>query len=61
MYGPCVYCNADFNGDCFVGSADFDAFVSAFEAGQPTADIDDDGFLTFEDFNGFIKSLELGC
>lgn len=61
MYGPCVFCNADFNGDCFVGSADFDAFVSAFEAGQPTADIDDDGFLTFEDFDGFIKSLELGC
>jgi hypothetical protein len=54
-------CGGDFNGDDFLSFEDFDAFVSAFEAGSEAADFDGDGFLTFEDFDAFVSAFEAGC
>jgi hypothetical protein len=54
-------CPADFSGDGFVTFEDFDAYVEAFEAGNPAADFDGDGFLTFEDFDSFVGAFETGC
>jgi hypothetical protein len=56
-----VRCAADFNTDGFLSFEDFDAFVTAFEAGSDTADMNCDGFLTFEDFDTFVTALEAGC
>lgn len=52
---------ADFDHDGFLTFEDFDAFVSAFEAGEPAADFNADGFLTFEDFDAFVAKFEGGC
>jgi hypothetical protein len=54
-------CPADINADSFLTFEDFDAFVSAFEAGSATADFNADGFLTFEDFDAFVAAFEAGC
>ena len=59
LYSSC--CPADFNADGFLTFEDFDAFVGAFEAGEPAADFDADGFLTFEDFDAFVGAFEAGC
>lgn len=61
LQGPCVACYADFNGDCFVDFTDFDDFVSAFEAGDPSADYNQDGFLDFTDFDDAVAAFESGC
>lgn len=54
-------CAADFDGDGFVTGLDFDLFVGAFEAGDPTADFDDDGFVTGLDFDYYVFAYEAGC
>lgn len=54
-------CAPDFNQDGFLTFEDFDAFVSAFEGGSPSADFNADGFLTFEDFDAFVAAFESGC
>jgi|GEM_PF-2937821 len=54
-------CIADFNGDGFVEFTDFDAFVTAFEAGNPSSDVNGDGFLDFDDFDYFVAFFEEGC
>ena len=54
-------CTADINGDGFLTFEDFDAFVTAFEAGSASADFNTDGFLTFEDFDAFVAAFEVGC
>ena len=54
-------CPGDFNKDGFLTFEDFDAFVSAFEAGDVTGDFNKDGFLTFEDFDVFVTEFEAGC
>jgi len=54
-------CPADFNKDGFLTFEDFDAFVSAFEAGSAMSDFNKDGFLTFEDFDAYVASFEAGC
>ncbi len=54
-------CRADFNGDCFVTGEDFDAFTSAFIAGDLSSDFDGDGFVTGDDFDAFILRFEAGC
>ena len=56
-----LYCFPDFNADGFLTFEDFDAFVSAFEAGSASADFNADGFLTFEDFDAFVAAFEAGC
>ena len=54
-------CAADFNGDGFADFTDFDAYVSAFEAGDNSADVNNDGFLDFTDFDAFVAIFEAGC
>lgn len=54
-------CAADFNRDGFVTGDDFDAFVEAFENGEPSADINCDGFVTGDDFDIFVAIFALGC
>lgn len=58
-------CLADFDGDGFVDSFDFDAFVACFEGGAcppgKTADFDGDGFVDSFDYDGFVAAFEGGC
>ncbi len=54
-------CPVDFDGDGFVDFFDFDAFVSAFENGEPNADFDEDGFIDFFDFDAYVSAFEVGC
>jgi len=54
-------CAADFNNDGFVDFTDFDAFVSAFEAGGTGADFNNDGFIDFTDFDAYVAAFEAGC
>lgn len=54
-------CPADFNGDGFVNGDDFDAFSSAFAAGDATADFDKNGFVTGDDFDAYVAAFEAGC
>lgn len=54
-------CTPDYNLDGFLTGEDFDAFVTAFEAGDDTADYTADGFITGEDFDAFLVDFELGC
>ncbi|MDX2116821.1 MAG: hypothetical protein SFY96_01415 [Planctomycetota bacterium] len=49
---------ADFNDDGFRTFEDFDAFVAAFEAGDPLADFNNDCFLDFNDFDAFVAAFE---
>ena len=52
---------ADVNGDGFVDGFDFDAFVTAFEAGGAAADFNRDGFVDFFDYDAFLAGFEQGC
>ncbi|MCK6477029.1 MAG: hypothetical protein L6Q35_09390 [Phycisphaerales bacterium] len=54
-------CDADFDGSGFVDTDDFDAFVSAFEAGDQEADFDGSGFVDTDDFDAFVRAFEAGC
>jgi hypothetical protein len=56
-----VTCRSDFDGDGFVAGPDFDAFVTAFEAGLPSTDYDADGFITGADFDLFVQDFQAGC
>ncbi|QOJ00799.1 MAG: VCBS repeat-containing protein [Phycisphaeraceae bacterium] len=52
---------ADFNMDGFVDFFDADAFLAAWEAGDPRADRDGDGTLSAVDVRVFIDQFDLGC
>jgi len=54
-------CKADFNADTFLSFDDFDAYVNAYERGEPSADFNGDGFLTAEDFSAFVEAFDAGC
>jgi fibronectin-binding autotransporter adhesin len=56
-----IACAADFNGDGFIDFFDFDDFVLAFEAGDPSADFNNDGFIDFFDFDDFVLAFDAGC
>ncbi len=56
-----VTCLADFDNSGFVDIEDYDAFVAAFEAGDPSADIDNSGFVDVEDFSMYVPLFEAGC
>ncbi len=61
---PSVSCNpcpSDFNHDGFVTGDDFDAYVTAFEAGNISADFDGDTFVTGDDFDAYVTAFESGC
>ncbi len=55
------WCASDFDGNGFVNGEDFDAFLLAFEAGDPSADFDRNGFVTGEDFDAFTWAFVAGC
>jgi len=55
-------CAADFTCDGFVDGFDYDAFVTAFEAGEGlAADFNNDGFVDGFDYDDFVTAFELGC
>ncbi len=58
-------CPPDFNADGFVDFFDYDAFVEAYELGDPAAnpspDFNTDGFLDFFDYDAFVEAYETGC
>jgi hypothetical protein len=60
-YPACGTCAADYNADGFLDFTDFDAFVTAFEAGDAGSDFNADGFIDFTDFDAFVSAFELGC
>ncbi|MCG3124292.1 MAG: hypothetical protein GIKADHBN_02749 [Phycisphaerales bacterium] len=54
-------CGADFDQSGFADTDDFDAFVTAFEAGDAAADFDRSGFVDTDDFDAFVRAFEAGC
>ncbi len=58
---PFVPLSPDFNEDRAVDFFDYDAFVTAFESGDPRADFDQDGAIDFFDYDSFVSAFELGC
>ncbi|MEK6702912.1 MAG: ice-binding family protein [Planctomycetota bacterium] len=54
-------CSADFDRDGTVDFFDYDAFVVAFEAGNPRSDFDGDGSSDFFDYDLFVQAFEHGC
>ena len=55
---PCV---GDLDADGTVGFADLNAFVAAFQSGDPAGDLDDDGTVGFADLNAFVAAFQTGC
>lgn len=55
------YCPADQNDDGLLNVADFTAFLQAFSASAPWADIDGSGSLNVADFSAFLQRFALGC
>lgn len=56
--GPCP---ADMDNSGFVDTDDFEAFMTAFEAGSDPADFDRSGFVDTDDFDTFVRAFEGGC
>ncbi len=56
-----VYCPSDFDQNGFVNGDDFDAYVVAFEAGDPSADFDNNLFVNGDDFDAYVVAFEAGC
>ena len=59
--GDACDCPADFDRNGFLTGLDFDAYVAAFEAGDPSSDFDSDGFVTGLDFDAYVQAFEQGC
>ncbi|MEL7483757.1 MAG: GC-type dockerin domain-anchored protein [Planctomycetota bacterium] len=55
---PCV---ADVNGDGELNPADFNAWVIAFNTGDPAADQNGDGLVSPADFNAWVANFNAGC
>ena len=54
-------CTGDLNGDDTVDFSDLNAFVAAFQAGDPAGDLNDDGSTDFSDLNIFVNAFQTGC
>ncbi|MEO1534731.1 MAG: GC-type dockerin domain-anchored protein [Planctomycetota bacterium] len=54
-------CLADSNGDGTLTPADFNAWVAAFNAGDPAADQNQDGSINPSDFNAWVINYNAGC
>ena len=52
---------ADFNMDVFIDFFDFDDFLAAYEAGNPSADFNGDNFIDFFDYDAFTAAYEACC
>ncbi|MDX2118067.1 MAG: immunoglobulin domain-containing protein [Planctomycetota bacterium] len=60
--GQIRFCPSDINEDGFLDFTDFDAYVTAYEAGDgDIADFNGDGFYDFTDFDAFVGAFEAGC
>ena len=61
-YRPLVVpCLADVNGDGVASPGDFNAWVLAFNSGNPAADQNGDGVLSPGDFNAWVLNYNAGC
>lgn len=56
-----LHCRADLSNDGFLTGEDFDAYLVAFQLGDPRADFTSDGFVNGEDFDAFVAAFEVGC
>src|SRR5262249_41803878 len=54
-------CSADFDGDGAVTVNDFMAFMQAFSASLPAADVNRDGSLNLLDLQAFQREVMVGC
>lgn len=54
-------CLADINGDGILGPGDFNAWVDAFNNGDPIADQNCDGVVAPNDFNAWLMNFNTGC
>ncbi len=54
-------CPTDLTCDGFLDFFDYDAFVTAFETGDPRADFNTDSFIDFFDYDDFVAGFEAGC
>lgn len=54
-------CPADFDRSGFADTDDFTAFVTAFNAGDPTSDFDRSGYVDTDDFTAYVNAFNAGC
>jgi hypothetical protein len=56
-----IVCVADYDCNGFTNGDDFDAFASAFDAGDAASDVNHDGFPNGDDFDYFAAHFDAGC
>ncbi|HED54534.1 MAG TPA: hypothetical protein ENJ00_10100 [Phycisphaerales bacterium] len=61
LSGNTAVCLPDINGDGMLNSADFTAWIAAYNAGDPAADQNGDGLITPSDFSAWIVNFNAGC
>ena len=54
-------CAADLNGDGVLNFFDVSAFLTAFNATDPSADFNNDGMFNFFDVSAFLAEFNAGC
>jgi hypothetical protein len=54
-------CPADLNGDGVLNFFDVSAFLTAFNAMDPSADFSGDGMFNFFDVSQFLTAFNSGC
>lgn len=54
-------CVPDFNGDGTLNFFDISAYLSAFSAQDPQADIDENGTFNFFDISAYLSAFSAGC
>ncbi len=54
-------CRADLNGDGVLNFFDVSAFLTAFNATDPSADFNNDGMFNFFDVSAFLAEFNAGC
>jgi hypothetical protein len=59
-WGP-PSCPVDFDHNGFVDFFDYLDYLTAFEGGDPAADLNGDGFIDFFDYLDFVNVFEVGC
>ena len=54
-------CPGDLNGDGMLNFFDVSAFLTAYNAMDPTADFNNDGMFNFFDVSAFLQAYNMGC
>jgi len=54
-------CLADLTGDGVLNFFDVSAFLSGYNAMDPSADLNGDGVFNFFDISGFLSAFAVGC